>query len=101
MFGGRVMHPLSDGAEPTLPTLLSRDEGGQKLNVSSGPTRGGPGEPDPSFLPRSSKKPHGMCPLEGGLPSVCASPSGGPWARAPLWLSSVLWPSRPLEKVQP
>uniref|UniRef100_A0A8C4MVR6 Cadherin EGF LAG seven-pass G-type receptor 1 n=1 Tax=Equus asinus asinus TaxID=83772 RepID=A0A8C4MVR6_EQUAS len=39
---------------PTLPTLLSRDEGGQKLNVSSGPTRGGPGEPDPSFLPRSS-----------------------------------------------
>uniref|UniRef100_A0A3Q2I5Z1 Cadherin EGF LAG seven-pass G-type receptor 1 n=1 Tax=Equus caballus TaxID=9796 RepID=A0A3Q2I5Z1_HORSE len=36
-----------------------RDEGGQKLNVSSGPTRGGPGEPDPSFLPRSSKKPHG------------------------------------------
>ncbi|XP_036134132.1 cadherin EGF LAG seven-pass G-type receptor 1 [Molossus molossus] len=36
-----------------------RDEGGQKLSVSSGPARGGHGEPDPSFLPRSSKKPPG------------------------------------------
>ncbi|XP_066111220.1 cadherin EGF LAG seven-pass G-type receptor 1 isoform X2 [Saccopteryx bilineata] len=35
-----------------------RDEGGQKLSVSSGPVRGGQGEPDSSFLPRSTKKPH-------------------------------------------
>uniref|UniRef100_A0ABI8A9P5 Cadherin EGF LAG seven-pass G-type receptor 1 n=1 Tax=Felis catus TaxID=9685 RepID=A0ABI8A9P5_FELCA len=36
-----------------------RDEGGQKLSVSSGPARGGHGEPDSSFVPRSTKKPHG------------------------------------------
>ncbi|MXQ95305.1 hypothetical protein E5288_WYG005122 [Bos mutus] len=36
-----------------------RDEGGQKLSVSSGPARGGHGEPDASFVPRSAKKPHG------------------------------------------
>ncbi|XP_031529421.2 cadherin EGF LAG seven-pass G-type receptor 1 [Vicugna pacos] len=36
-----------------------RDEGGQKLSVSSGPARGGHGEPDSAFVPRSSKKPHG------------------------------------------
>ncbi|XP_069442287.1 cadherin EGF LAG seven-pass G-type receptor 1 isoform X1 [Ovis canadensis] len=37
----------------------ARDEGGQKLSVSSGPARGGHGEPDASFVPRSAKKPHG------------------------------------------
>nr|XP_027810409.1 cadherin EGF LAG seven-pass G-type receptor 1 isoform X1 [Marmota flaviventris] len=37
----------------------SRDEGVQKLSVSSGPARGGHGELDSSFNPRSSKKPHG------------------------------------------
>ncbi|XP_074182682.1 cadherin EGF LAG seven-pass G-type receptor 1 isoform X1 [Rhinolophus sinicus] len=37
----------------------ARDEGGQKLSVSSGPARGGHGEPDSSFIPRSTKKPHG------------------------------------------
>uniref|UniRef100_A0A673U7R4 Cadherin EGF LAG seven-pass G-type receptor 1 n=1 Tax=Suricata suricatta TaxID=37032 RepID=A0A673U7R4_SURSU len=37
-----------------------RDEGVQKLSVSSGPVRGGHGEPDLSFAPRSSKKPHGQ-----------------------------------------
>nr|XP_004650449.2 cadherin EGF LAG seven-pass G-type receptor 1 [Jaculus jaculus] len=37
----------------------TRDEGVQKLSVSSGPARGGHGEPDSSFIPRSSKKPHG------------------------------------------
>uniref|UniRef100_A0A8C9K3T4 Cadherin EGF LAG seven-pass G-type receptor 1 n=1 Tax=Panthera tigris altaica TaxID=74533 RepID=A0A8C9K3T4_PANTA len=36
-----------------------RDEGGQKLSVSSGPARGGHGEPDSSFVPRSTEKPHG------------------------------------------
>ncbi|KAM5251135.1 LOW QUALITY PROTEIN: cadherin EGF LAG seven-pass G-type receptor 1 [Hipposideros larvatus] len=36
-----------------------RDEGAQKLSVSSGPARGGHGEPDLSFIPRSTKKPHG------------------------------------------
>ncbi|XP_036093576.1 cadherin EGF LAG seven-pass G-type receptor 1 isoform X5 [Rousettus aegyptiacus] len=36
-----------------------RDEGGQKLSVSSGPARGGHGEPDLSFVPKSTKKPHG------------------------------------------
>ncbi|XP_008592119.1 PREDICTED: cadherin EGF LAG seven-pass G-type receptor 1, partial [Galeopterus variegatus] len=36
-----------------------RDEGVQKLSVSSGLARGGHGEPDPSFVPRSSKIPHG------------------------------------------
>lgn len=36
-----------------------RDEGGQKLSVSSGPGRGGHREPDSSFVPRSTKKPHG------------------------------------------
>ncbi|XP_034499585.1 cadherin EGF LAG seven-pass G-type receptor 1, partial [Ailuropoda melanoleuca] len=36
-----------------------RDEGGQKLSVSSGPARGGHGEPDSSFAPRSTKKHHG------------------------------------------
>ncbi|XP_019507230.1 PREDICTED: cadherin EGF LAG seven-pass G-type receptor 1 [Hipposideros armiger] len=36
-----------------------RDEGAQKLSVSSGPARGGHGEPDSSFIPRSTKKPHG------------------------------------------
>ncbi|XP_036762497.2 cadherin EGF LAG seven-pass G-type receptor 1 isoform X3 [Manis pentadactyla] len=36
-----------------------RDEGGQKLSVSSGPGRGGHREPDLSFVPRSTKKPHG------------------------------------------
>ncbi|XP_059043270.1 cadherin EGF LAG seven-pass G-type receptor 1 [Mustela lutreola] len=35
-----------------------RDEGGQKLSVSSGPARGGHGEPDSSFVPRSTKKHH-------------------------------------------
>lgn len=66
--------PLSGGAEPN-PLILSRDEGGQKLSVSSGPVRGGHGEPDSSFVPRSSKKPHGRCPLEGSPPSTWASPS--------------------------
>ncbi|KAG8517967.1 Cadherin EGF LAG seven-pass G-type receptor 1 [Galemys pyrenaicus] len=37
-----------------------RDEGGQKLSVSSGPGRGGLGEPDAAFAPRSSKKAHGL-----------------------------------------
>ncbi|XP_073940810.1 cadherin EGF LAG seven-pass G-type receptor 1 isoform X2 [Castor canadensis] len=37
----------------------TRDEGVQKLSVSSGLARGGHGEPDSSFIPRSSKKPHG------------------------------------------
>nr|XP_045728297.1 cadherin EGF LAG seven-pass G-type receptor 1 [Mirounga angustirostris] len=36
-----------------------RDEGGQKLSVSSGPARGGHGEPDSSFVPRNTKKHHG------------------------------------------
>ncbi|KAK2497570.1 hypothetical protein MC885_008384, partial [Smutsia gigantea] len=36
-----------------------RDEGGQKLSVSSGPGRGGHREPDSSFVPRSTKRPHG------------------------------------------
>lgn len=36
-----------------------RDEGGQKLSVSSGPARAGHGEPDSSFVPRSTKKHHG------------------------------------------
>lgn len=56
---------------PSYP--LSRDEGGQKLSVSSGPARGGHGEPDSSFVPRSTKKHHGMCP-----------PEDGPWA-SPSW----------------
>ncbi|XP_016077694.1 PREDICTED: cadherin EGF LAG seven-pass G-type receptor 1-like, partial [Miniopterus natalensis] len=38
----------------------ARVEGGQKLSVSSGPVRGGHGEPDSTFLPRSSKKPPGQ-----------------------------------------
>ncbi|XP_075816371.1 cadherin EGF LAG seven-pass G-type receptor 1 isoform X1 [Microtus pennsylvanicus] len=37
----------------------TRDEGVQKLSVSSGPARGSHGEPDTSFIPRNSKKPHG------------------------------------------
>ncbi|KAF6117915.1 cadherin EGF LAG seven-pass G-type receptor 1 [Phyllostomus discolor] len=37
-----------------------RDEAGQKLSVTSGPARGGPREPDSSFPPRSTKKPHGQ-----------------------------------------
>uniref|UniRef100_A0A8C2YUI9 Cadherin EGF LAG seven-pass G-type receptor 1 n=1 Tax=Chinchilla lanigera TaxID=34839 RepID=A0A8C2YUI9_CHILA len=37
----------------------TRDEGVQKLSVSSGPARGGHGEPDSSYIPRNSKKPHG------------------------------------------
>ncbi|XP_037369268.1 cadherin EGF LAG seven-pass G-type receptor 1 [Talpa occidentalis] len=36
-----------------------RDDGAQKLSVSSGLARGGLGEPDASFAPRSSKKAHG------------------------------------------
>nr|XP_054098289.1 cadherin EGF LAG seven-pass G-type receptor 1 isoform X2 [Callithrix jacchus] len=36
-----------------------RDEGVQKLSVSSGPARGSRGEPDSSFLPRGSKDPPG------------------------------------------
>nr|XP_055185393.1 LOW QUALITY PROTEIN: cadherin EGF LAG seven-pass G-type receptor 1 [Nyctereutes procyonoides] len=36
-----------------------RDEGAQKLSVSSGPARGGHGEPDSSFVPRSTKRHHG------------------------------------------
>ncbi|XP_057596824.1 cadherin EGF LAG seven-pass G-type receptor 1 isoform X3 [Hippopotamus amphibius kiboko] len=36
-----------------------RDEGGQKPSVSSGPAQGAHGEPDSSFVPRSTKKPHG------------------------------------------
>ncbi|XP_060044769.1 cadherin EGF LAG seven-pass G-type receptor 1 isoform X2 [Erinaceus europaeus] len=35
-----------------------RNEGGQKLSVASGLARGGHGEPDASFIPRSTKKPH-------------------------------------------
>lgn len=73
---GESCVPLGHGAEPTLPTF-SRDEGGQKLSVSSGPARGGHGEPDSSFIPRNAKKPHGTCPPEGGLPSACTSPSQG------------------------
>ncbi|XP_012927900.2 cadherin EGF LAG seven-pass G-type receptor 1 isoform X1 [Heterocephalus glaber] len=37
----------------------TRDEGVQKLSVSSGPARGGHGEPDSSPVPRNSKKAHG------------------------------------------
>lgn len=37
----------------------TRDEGVQKLSVSSGPARGNHGEPDASFIPRNSKKAHG------------------------------------------
>ncbi|KAK7796222.1 hypothetical protein U0070_014573 [Myodes glareolus] len=37
----------------------TRDEGVQKLNVSSGPAHGSHGEPDSSFIPKNSKKPHG------------------------------------------
>ncbi|KAM6162185.1 cadherin EGF LAG seven-pass G-type receptor 1 [Erethizon dorsatum] len=37
----------------------TRDEGVQKLSVSSGPARGGHGEPDSSYVPRNCKKPHG------------------------------------------
>lgn len=62
--------PLSSGAEPTLSTL-SRDEGGQKLSVSSGPGRGGHREPDSSFVPRSTKKPHGMCSQRSSPGSPC------------------------------
>nr|XP_039319215.1 cadherin EGF LAG seven-pass G-type receptor 1 isoform X4 [Saimiri boliviensis boliviensis] len=36
-----------------------RDEGVQKLSMSSGPARGSHGEPDSSFLPRGSKDPPG------------------------------------------
>uniref|UniRef100_A0A8D0XLD1 Cadherin EGF LAG seven-pass G-type receptor 1 n=1 Tax=Sus scrofa TaxID=9823 RepID=A0A8D0XLD1_PIG len=36
-----------------------RDAGGQKRSVSSGPVRGGHGEPASSFVPRSAKKSHG------------------------------------------
>uniref|UniRef100_A0A8C0QJE0 Cadherin EGF LAG seven-pass G-type receptor 1 n=1 Tax=Canis lupus familiaris TaxID=9615 RepID=A0A8C0QJE0_CANLF len=36
-----------------------RDEGAQKLSVSSGPARGGHGEPDSSFVPRTTKRHHG------------------------------------------
>ncbi|XP_033621772.1 cadherin EGF LAG seven-pass G-type receptor 1, partial [Fukomys damarensis] len=37
----------------------TRDEGVQKLSVSSGPARGGHGELDSSYVPRNSKKPRG------------------------------------------
>ncbi|XP_023558333.1 cadherin EGF LAG seven-pass G-type receptor 1 isoform X2 [Octodon degus] len=37
----------------------ARDEGVQKLSVSSGPARGGHGELDSSCVPRNSKKTHG------------------------------------------
>uniref|UniRef100_A0A8C8ZRC4 Cadherin EGF LAG seven-pass G-type receptor 1 n=1 Tax=Prolemur simus TaxID=1328070 RepID=A0A8C8ZRC4_PROSS len=37
----------------------ARDEGIQKLSVCSGLARGGHGEPDSSFIPRSSRKTHG------------------------------------------
>ncbi|XP_010857895.1 PREDICTED: cadherin EGF LAG seven-pass G-type receptor 1 [Bison bison bison] len=46
-----------------------RDEGGQKLSVSSGPARGGHGEPDASFVPRSAKKPHAQAGLLWDPPS--------------------------------
>lgn len=69
--------PARAGAlSPTSP--LSRDEGGQKLSVSSGPARGGHGEPDASFVPRSAKKPHGTCLLGGGLPFGGAGCPEGP-----------------------
>lgn len=68
---------------------LSRDEGGQKLSVSSGPARGGHGEPDSSFAPRSTKKHHGMCPLEGGPPSTWAS---SPWGATGESLLALVWP---------
>lgn len=88
--------PLGDDVEPTLPTV-SRDEGGQKLSVSSGPARGGHGEPDSSFIPRSTKKPHGTCPPK----CVSCQPACLPrWARR-HWLLSVPRPSRSLESIQP
>lgn len=68
---------------------LSRDEGDQKLSVSSGPARGGHGEPDSSFAPRSTKKHHGMCPLEGGPPSTWAS---SPWGATGESLLALVWP---------
>ncbi|XP_017706232.1 PREDICTED: cadherin EGF LAG seven-pass G-type receptor 1 [Rhinopithecus bieti] len=52
-----VSHIASAGAggAPRFPGL-SRDEGVQKLSVSSGLVRGSHGEPDASFVPRSSKE---------------------------------------------
>ena len=73
-------------------SILSRDKGGQKLSASSGPVRGGHGEPDASFVPRSTKKPHGTCPLGRGLPPACTSPPRGAVARASCWLSAAPWP---------
>lgn len=70
------------------PSPLSRDEGGQKLSVSSGPARGGHGEPDASFVPRSAKKSHGTCPMVDGLPlrgPAAPRPPSLVWAQvAPL-----------------
>lgn len=67
-LGGQSRVPPPRAGALSPPSPLSRDEGGQKLSVSSGPARGGHGEPDASFVPRSAKKPHGMCPMVGGLP---------------------------------
>lgn len=62
--------------------------------MSSGPARGGHGEPDSSFVPRSTKKHRGMCPLEGG---PWASPSWGAGGGAASWLLSGPWASRSLD----
>lgn len=67
----------------------SRDEGDQKLSVSSGPARGGHGEPDLPFVPKSTKKPHGTCPPEvvSYLPTLL--PPRGLWVAASPWSLSV------------
>lgn len=85
---GQSRVPPSRAGALSPPSPLSRDEGGQKLSVSSGPARGGHGEPDASFVPRSAKKPHGTCPMVDGLPlrgPAAPRPPSLVWAQvAPL-----------------
>lgn len=70
---GATSCPLAVALSPPSP---SRDEGGQKLSVCSGPARGGLGEPDSSFLPRNGKKPPGECPMRPPVRPPTLPPSG-------------------------
>lgn len=79
----------------------SRDEGDQKLSVSSGPARGGHGEPDLPFVPKSTKKPHGTCPPEmvSCLPTLL--PPRGLWvAASPRFLVCLSHGPYSLENIQ-
>uniref|UniRef100_A0A8C0K7R1 Cadherin EGF LAG seven-pass G-type receptor 1 n=1 Tax=Canis lupus dingo TaxID=286419 RepID=A0A8C0K7R1_CANLU len=56
---GESTASLDSTVRSAHPPTLCRDEGAQKLSVSSGPARGGHGEPDSSFVPRTTKRHHG------------------------------------------